>query len=53
MTKVSYKVAGVRYTNYRQAIEKSQMLRVPLITCYEPMQENVHMTKKQKANRIK
>lgn len=53
MTKVSYKVAGIRYTSYRQAIEKSQALKVPLITCYEPIQETVHMTKKQKANRIK
>ena len=51
--KVFYKVAGIRYISYRQAIEKSQILRVPLITCYEPMQEAVHMTKKQKANRIK
>lgn len=53
MTKVSYKVAGIKYTSYRQAIEKSQMLKVPFITCYEPIQETVHMTEKQKMNRIK
>lgn len=53
MTKVSYKVAGIRYTSYIQAIEKSKTLKMPLITCYEPIQETVHMTEKQKANRIK
>ena len=53
MTKVSYKVAGIKYTNYRQAKKESQLHKVPLITCYEPIPEVVHMTAKQKAERIK
>lgn len=53
MTKVSYKVAGAKYTNYREAKERSQSLKVPLITCYESIPEQVHMTVKQKAERIR
>lgn len=53
MTKVSYKVAGTKYINYREAKEKSQVLKVPLITCYEPIPEALHMTVKQKAKQIK
>ncbi len=53
MTKVSYKVAGIKYTSYKQAKEKSELHKVPLITCYEPIPEKVHMTAKQKAERVK
>ena len=53
MTKVSYKVAGIKYTSYKQAKEKSELHKVPLITCYEPIPKKVHMTAKQKAERVK
>lgn len=53
MTQVYYKVGGVKYSTYQKAKKESEFSKLPLITCYERIEEPVYMTEKQKNKRIK